>query len=212
MDYTPDNAPAVPSSDTPATMPTAFPAPKHGHAVALAVTLSLVGVLLVIGITLFIMRMRRARLGQEQQGTDEHDASFLTRKSTILDPRHPASHINPFNSELLIFCGLPLKFHVSDPVDHKPGTMRIARRRVDGAWDFEDPEAPFHPHGVGDPSPVPPGPLSSKPSTIKSKVTQSKAERDRRRDTNSSLCGLEAPPPAYHREHQSDDGYANRDD
>jgi len=195
MDYTQDNAPTVPPQSSAAPTPTIYPVPKDGHAVALAVTLSVVGVLLVIGITLFAMRMRRSR--SEQQKGDEKKSIISTRQSTLIDLRHPGSHIIPSNTRI-------------------PGTnMRIARRRFDGAWDFEDPQAPFHPDGVADPSPLPLSSLSSKRWTTKSKVTEAGAdsERDRRRDTDgSSFRGLELPPPAYHPEGHSDEGYTNRKD
>lgn len=169
-------------------MPSDFPVPRRGHIVALAVTLSLVGVLLVIGTTFFAMHMRRMRL--KQQRRDEKNLSFCTRKSMLLDLRHPASHITPF-------------------IVRQPGTnMRIARRRLDGAWDFEDPQAPFYPQGVADPSPLPRSLLSSKHWTVTTEVTETKAEWDCRRDTDSnSVQGLEPPPPAYHPENLSDEGY-----
>jgi hypothetical protein len=90
----------------PTATPTTFPTPQSGHVVALAVTLSLVGVLLIAGITFFTVRMRRARSEQEQQMREEENGNSSPRRSTVLDPRHPASHITPFSSELLIFCGV----------------------------------------------------------------------------------------------------------
>jgi len=195
MANTQDNAPAVPSQNpTPTPTPTVFPVPKDGHVVALTVTLLLIGILLVVGITLFTMRMRRAR-SEQQQGSEVKNAIISTRKSTILDLRHPASHITPFGT-------------------HRPGTnMRIARRRLDGAWDFEDPEAPFNPDGVTDLSPLPLSPSPSNRWTVRSKVAEVKMERDRRRDTDSStLRGVELPPPAYHPEQHPDEGCTNRKD
>jgi len=191
MAHTQDNAPTTMSQGGPSITPTALPAPKSGNVVALAVTLSLVGVLLAAGVAFFILRTRRAR---SEQITDEKDVNLSPRKSIKLDHRHPASHITPFGN-------------------HIPGTnMRIARRRLDGAWDFEDPEAPFEPDGVTDPCPSPLS-ASSKRSTIKRKTAEAKTELDRRRDTDgSSLRGLELPPPAYHPEHHSDEGYTNRKD
>jgi type II secretory pathway pseudopilin PulG len=193
MGYTQDNAPTGPPQESPASTPTIYPVPKDGHAVALAVTLSVVGVLLVIGITLFVMRTRRSKL--EQQEGDEKKSIISIRQSAIVDLRHPPSHIAPFNT-------------------HKPGAnMRIARR-LDGAWDFEDPEASFYPNVVADPSPLPLSPLSSKSSTTKIKVTEANAERDRRRDTDgsNSFRELDIPPPAYHPEDHSEEGYTNRKD
>jgi len=182
--------------DTPISEPTAtptnFPSPQRGHAVALAVTLSLVGVLLIAGITFFTVRMRRARSEQEQQGRDEENGNSSPRRSTVLDTRHPASHITPFSN-------------------HQPGTnMRIARRRVDGAWDFEDPESPFEPQGIADPSPHPLSASLSQRSTIRSNKTASNTECDHRRETDSSgVSRFEPPPPAYHSEVHSDEGYTN---
>lgn len=88
-----------------------------------------------------------------------------------------------------------------------PGfNMRIARRRLDGAWDFEDPQAPFRPDGVAEPSPLPFSPPSLNHWATKSKSTEARMDRDRRRDTDgSSLRGLEPPPPAYHPEDHPDE-------
>ena len=87
--------------------------------------------------------------------------------------------------------------------------MRIARRRQDGAWVFEDPQSPFTPEGIADPSP---SPLSSATSTPRfaghSKFAEAQAERDRRRDTSGSgVSALGPPPPAYHPSDTSDGGY-----
>jgi len=95
----------APISDPTAT-PNNFPKPQSGHAVALAVTLSLVGVLLIAGITFFTVRMRRARSEQEQQRREEENGNSSPRRSTVLDPRHPASHIPPFSSRFLSFVAL----------------------------------------------------------------------------------------------------------
>jgi len=176
MGYTVDNAPTAPQQ-SPATTPTAFPVPNSGHVVALAVTLSLVGVLLVAGITFFAVRMRRAKL--EESNDEKNDP----RHSTILDPRHPASRITPFFNT----------------------RMRIARRRQDGGWDFEDPDQSFRPHGVADPFPVAPSPVSSNHWTVESSPVDVK-EWDHRQDTNISSRGLEPPPPAYHTHNQSVEG------
>ena len=62
---------------------------------------------------------------------------------------------------------------------HNPGQhMRIATRRVDGAWDFGDPRAPFTPIGVWDLENVPfPSPSSARyspsPPTTSSSPTSS---------------------------------------
>jgi hypothetical protein len=101
MGYSQDNAP-TPSQGDPSTTPSDFPVPKNGHAAALAVTLSLVGVLLIVGITFFTVRMRRARSVQQEM---ERSVNNSPRKSMILDPRHPASHITPYGSEYLSVCG-----------------------------------------------------------------------------------------------------------
>lgn len=88
--------------------------------------------------------------------------------------------------------------------------MRIARRREDGAWDFQDPEASYTPEGVDDPSPSPLSPTTSVRSTSKvSKYLEAKGERDNRRDTSTSaVSSLEPPPPAYNPEEHSG-GYTN---
>src|ERR1700733_5338190 len=99
MSHSPDDTPI----SEPTATPTNFPTPQNGHAVALAVTLSLVAVLLIAGITFFTVRMRRARSEQEQQGREEENGDGSPRRSTVLDPRHPASHITPFSSEFLSF-------------------------------------------------------------------------------------------------------------
>jgi hypothetical protein len=97
----------VPSDEDPTTTPTTFPTPKGGHhVVALAVTLSVVGVLLIIGITFFAVRMRRVRSAQVQQLEEEEHTNSSARTSIALDPRHPASRIAPFSGEHLSFCGL----------------------------------------------------------------------------------------------------------
>ena len=88
----------------------------------------------------------------------------------------------------------------------KPDTnMRIAHRRQDGAWDFEDPETSFAPEGVDDPSPLPLSPTASVRSTSKvSNYLEGKSEGDNRRDTSTSVVNpLEPPPPAYHPAGQS---------
>jgi len=183
MSFSQDNSPAEPSQEN--STPTNFPAPRSGHVVALGVTLSLVGVLLIAGITFFTVRMRRARLVQANHRREEDNAS---RKSAVLDPRHPASHITPFSG----------------------GSMRIAHRRLDGAWDFEEPTTSFEPQGVADPAPQPTG-ASSRRSTIKSTFEEGTSKWDHRRNTNNS--GLDPPPPAYHSsDHQSDEGYINQKD
>ena len=91
MGYTQDNAPP---QDSPASTPTLYPAPKNGQAVALAVTLSVVGVLLVLGITLFTMRMRRSR-SEQQKG--EEKKSIIYARHTVVDL---GSHTTPSNSDL----------------------------------------------------------------------------------------------------------------
>ena len=103
------------------------------------------------------------------------------------------------------------QLHFAGLLDHQPGTnMRIARRRLDGAWDFEDPESPFEPQGIADPSPHPLSTSLSQRSTIRSK-TESNTECDHRQDTDSSrVSRLEPPPPAYHSEFHSDGGYTSR--
>ena len=214
MAYSQDNAPTAPSSpEDPSTTPSNFPVPKNGHAAALAVTLSLVGVLLIVGITFFTMRMRRARSAQQEM---ERSINNSPRKSMILDPRHPASHITPYGSEYLSICHSQFLIIIFlGSLGHSPGTMRIARRRLDGAWDFEDPEAPFEPQGVADPSPHPLSSLSSERSTIRRNVSETVTERDRKRDTDSSAVSssrLEPPPPAYQSELHSDESYTTTRD
>jgi hypothetical protein len=98
----------MPSQDDPTATQTNFPTPTSGHAVALAVTLSLVGVLLLVGITFFTVRMRRARSEEEQQMREGVNVNNSPRRSTVLDPRHPASHITPFSSEHFLLCGISL--------------------------------------------------------------------------------------------------------
>lgn len=75
--------------------------PASGHKVALGVTLAVVGVLLVIAATFFTVRMRRAKAEQDVElSKDEKLVPLPARtKSTILDPRHPATRITPFGSE-----------------------------------------------------------------------------------------------------------------
>lgn len=106
--------------------------------------------------------------------------------------------------------------HAPRSLANKPGSkMRIARRREDGAWDFEDPEAPFTPNGVNDPAPSPLSPSPSMRSTTNGKAAEALAERDRRRDTSSSgVSAVEPPPPAYNPSegHSTDNGYISRKD
>jgi len=196
MPYTQDNSPSTSGQDQPANSTTIFPTPKHGHIVALVVTLALVAILMVAVIAYFSTRMRRANSQQ-----DPSRQTNTTRDSAVFDIRHPASHITPFS-----MCqpdSAPTRFN----------TMRIAVRRHDGAWDFADPEAPFTPTGVTDPllSPVSPvSPSISVRSTIKEKIAEARADRSRRRETtNSHTSGLEPPPPAYRPEDHSNEGYPN---
>ncbi|KAG6844936.1 hypothetical protein H0H87_002269 [Tephrocybe sp. NHM501043] len=68
-----------------------------------------------------------------------------------LDSNHPAVHITPF--------GLP--DGETPRFKHTPGSdMRIATRRLDGGWQFSDPQPPFTPSGAS--NRVVPSPSSSK--------------------------------------------------
>ncbi|KAF7969943.1 hypothetical protein HWV62_25476 [Athelia sp. TMB] len=180
--------PEGPTATGPATATApSFPSPASGgHAVALGVTLGAVALLLLALITYFAVRGRRARAEQAGAGAsaEEKHLRAAGRASLVLDARHPASHVTPFSN-------------------HTPGAnMRIARRRQDGAWVFEDPAAPFAPAGVADPSPSPLSSAASSPA--RSKFAEAQAER--RRDTGGSLG---PPPPAYHPSDASEGGYSN---
>lgn len=170
-----------------------------GHAVALGVTLGVVGSLLVVGISYFIIRMRRAKSKQGGQSAEEKHLYSVGRKSTLLDTRHPATHITPFSSEYTAFM-LGIRERNRIPVDHTPGAnMRVARRRQDGAWDFEEPQTPITPGSVSDVCPSPISPTASPGLTGDSKFEEAQAERELRRDTSgSNISAMGPPPPAYH--------------
>jgi hypothetical protein len=182
MSLTP-NSGSVPPPDPSSS---SYPVPASGHKVALGVTLAVVGVLLIAATTYFTVRMRRAKPDQDMElSEDEKRVQLPVRtKSTIIDPRPPSS-----------------LFDI-----HEPGTnMRIARRRQDGAWEFEDPEGSFTLEGVDDPSPSPLSPTASVLSQSKvSRYLEAKSERDDKRDTSpSAVSYLEPPPPAYYPDDQS---------
>jgi hypothetical protein len=121
-------------------------------------------------------------------------------------------HLILLRSVVSILALVPYKFNLF-LLAHQPGAnMRIARQRLDGAWDFEDPEDPFEPDGVADLSPKPTN-ASPKRSTIKTTLAQAKAKWDHRRDAGGSSAGvLEPPPPAYHAKDHVDEGYTNMKD
>lgn len=192
MGVTQQNGPILTSA--PAATASSFPSPTSpgGHAVALGATLGIVAVLIVGAVTYFIVRMRRARREQGAQSTEEKHLRTAGRTSTMLDTRHPASRVTPFSN-------------------HTPGAnMRIARRRQDGAWVFEEPNTPFTPDGMSEPSS--PNPLLSARSSPRwpgqSKFAEAQAARDARRDTSgSSTSAMGPPPPAYHPDDFPDGGY-----
>ena len=97
MSLTP-NSGSVPPPSPPTT---GYPMPASGHKVALGVTLAVVGLLLVVLVTYFTVRMRRAMPEQDLElNSDEKLVPLHVRtKSMIVDPRHPASQITPFSSE-----------------------------------------------------------------------------------------------------------------
>lgn len=77
--------------------------------------------------------------------------------------------------------------------------MRIAIRRPDGAWSFEEPRAPFTPSGISDidlsPSSSSPG---LKPRTPKEQ--ESKAAREQRKGYDRDFdveSAIDVAPPAY---------------
>jgi len=208
LGLTQENGPAKTRSAS--TTPTTFPSPTSsgGHAVALGVTLGLVGMLIAGAITYFVVRMRRLRAEEHHtQGGEEKHLRSAGRKSTVLDTRHPASRVTPFSN-------------------HTPGAnMRIARRRQDGAWVFEEPSSPnspFTPEGISDPNPIHPAPSTAPSSTTSSPrwpgqpgyskfaeaqaETDARRERDARRDTARSSVTIGPPPPAYYPD-DSSDGY-----
>jgi len=188
MPYTEDNSPIPPDAGQTNNSAANFPAPNHGHAIALAVTLATVAVLLIVIITYFTIRMRRAKSDLEQGRGSNINTSAL--RNSILDPRHPASHITPYS--------------MREPYRSK---MRIALRRQDGAWDFADPESPFTPSGVADPVPSPVSPSTSMRSTVRIHVTEERQKRNRGRDTGTrNVRELEPPPPAYRPEDHPDEG------
>ncbi|KZP13763.1 hypothetical protein FIBSPDRAFT_947780 [Athelia psychrophila] len=181
------------ATSAPAATSSSFPSPTSpgGHAVALGVTLGVVALLIIGVVTYFIVRTRRARREQGSQSTEEKHLR-AGRASTLLDARHPAARVTPFSN-------------------HTPGAnMRVARRRQDGAWVFEEPNTPLTPNGRSEPSS--PNPLSSAASSPRwpgqSKFAEAQAARDARRDTSgSSNSAMGPPPPAYHPEDFPDGGY-----
>jgi len=188
MPYTQDDPPTPPSTVQPNNSTTNFPPPNHGHTVALAVTLAIVVVLLLAILTYFTIRMRRPKADPDQSRESNINTSML--RNSILDPRHPASHITPYS--------------MREPYRSK---MRIALRRQDGAWDFADPESPFTPTGVADPVPSPVTPSTSMRSTIRVQFAPEHPKRSRRDVGSRNVRELEPPPPAYRPEDHSDEGF-----
>jgi len=189
MPYTQDNSPSTDDGQDQSGNPTTvFPTPARGHVVALAVTLTVVAIIMVAAIAYFTARMRRVNTVQDQ--SRETNVNKSTTNPVVLDLRHPASPITPFSMR-------------------EPGSkMRIASRRQDGAWDFADPETPFSPNGVMDPLISPLSPSTPVRSTIKAQVTEERTRECRKRETsNSHASGLEPPPPAYCPEDRSDEAY-----
>jgi len=195
MGLTQQNGPV--STSAPGSTPSSFPTPSSpgGHAVAIGVTLGMVALLIVGVVTFFVVRARRARREQGAQSTEEkHLRGAAGRTSTLLDTRHPAARVTPFSN-------------------HTPGAnMRIARRREDGAWVFEEPNMPSTPDERS--APPSPNPLLSATSSPRwpgqSKFAEAQAARDARRDTSgSSTSALGPPPPAYHPDDLPDGGYTH---
>ncbi|KXN82439.1 hypothetical protein AN958_02558 [Leucoagaricus sp. SymC.cos] len=109
--------------------------------VVVGCVLGIVGLILLVGILILTLRVRR------RQKSARNSVMQPFHGSAVLDKRHPAARIVPFGTP-----GAEGHYY-----RHTPGKdMRIAIRRPDGAWDFTDPNQPFTPNGVTDivPSPV----------------------------------------------------------
>jgi len=117
--------------------------------------LGTLGLILLVGIVLITLRIRRRQKGDVEKATGPFQGT------AVVDKSHPAARIVPF--------GTPgTEAH---KFAHTPGRdMRIAVRRPDGAWDFADPSEPFTPGGVSD---VCPSPMSSTTHLVSSKRKKS---------------------------------------
>ncbi|EPS94947.1 hypothetical protein FOMPIDRAFT_1025999 [Fomitopsis schrenkii] len=94
-------------------------------AIAAGVSVSVIIVVLAIAL-FFIWYIRRRNNVHVSSKTNQ--PAFAIKRSTLLDPSHPACHVTPFGSS-----GETVRFV------HEPGTnMRVAYRRDDGGWEFSD--------------------------------------------------------------------------
>ncbi|KAH9915500.1 uncharacterized protein B0H18DRAFT_96108 [Fomitopsis serialis] len=91
-------------------------------AIAAGVSVSLVVILGIVGFLFWYLRRRHVHVAASQPAKP-------TKRSTLLDPSHPACHVTPFGSP----GGETVRFM------HEPGAnMRIAHQREDGGWEFTD--------------------------------------------------------------------------
>jgi len=109
------------SSSSPS--PTSSSSNQNVTGIAIGVSLGLL-VLLAIAIFLFWFLRRRGR-----QHVTSTQPRHPVRRSTLLDPSHPACRVTPFGTP-----GSDTPRFV-----HEPGAnMRVAHRRSDGGWEFSE--------------------------------------------------------------------------
>lgn len=212
----PSNDPSTSTSILPtASSPVASsPSSINGRIVGLGVALGIVGLLVIAGVIYATLRMRRKR------NVDPNDFIHSPiRRSNVIDHNHPASYITPFGSpggetprfgysESLIRYLASVDILDDVFIAHVPGSnMRVAHRRSDGAWEFDDARAPFTPLGVSDLDVVPSSPSSSsfRSHTVLTKSQEARAAAHARRQRDKDLFDADLgsdvfPPPAYARD------------
>ncbi|KAH9833431.1 uncharacterized protein C8Q71DRAFT_813928 [Rhodofomes roseus] len=90
-------------------------------AIAAGVSVSLVAVLAIAVFLFWYLHRRHVHVAQSQPAKP-------VKRSTLLDPSHPACHVTPFGSP-----GEAVRF-----VQEPGANMRTAHQREDGGWEFTD--------------------------------------------------------------------------
>ncbi|OCH91058.1 hypothetical protein OBBRIDRAFT_551670 [Obba rivulosa] len=165
------------SSPSPVASATSSAAPSPSSssnvgAVAAGVTIALLVFFALLGALFWLVRRRR------QQRLGVHTA----RRTTLADLRHPAYIVTPFGSPSAD----------SPRYLHNPGAnMRVARRRSDGGWEFDE----IKPRTLAsfDLPPPSPSPSSSPGYSHKDKLLP--GELTTRGYVEHDVYGV--PPPAY---------------
>jgi len=154
------------------------------------IILGVVGVILFAGVIYATLRLKRRR--SPTAGSDSE--SFVSSSTGArLDQYHPAARITPFGTP----GGETPRFK------HTPGSgMRVAIRRPDGAWEFEDPRRAYTPSSRSDLEflPSPSSSLGTLPPKVRSKEHEFKSSRDLRYDYDRDYdidIDISPPPPAY---------------